>query len=59
VIFKFFLSKRDERMSIGLICFRKGNKRRDVLNILINFQWVNLAQIFNAYPANVENMVSS
>jgi len=36
-----------------------GGKRRDVVNILINFQWVKLAQIFNAYPANVENMVSS
>jgi hypothetical protein len=38
--------------------FQKGGKRRDVLNILINIQRVNMAQIFNAYPANVENMVS-
>jgi hypothetical protein len=27
-------------MSIGLICFRMGGKRRDVVNILINIQWV-------------------
>jgi hypothetical protein len=38
---------------------QKKSKRRDVVNILINIQWVNLAQIFKPYPANVENMVSS